>query len=135
MRSMRRSRTSGRGGSGTMTWQFATKTLVSVAVIVVASELAKRTSGWAAIVASLPLTSLLVFVWLYVETGDTQRVASLSQGIFWLVLASLPLFAMLSMLLRSGWSFWASLTVACAATLAAYSGLLSLLMRLGLVRL
>jgi hypothetical protein len=117
-----------------MTWQFATKTLVSVAVIVVASELAKRTSGWAAIVASLPLTSLLVFVWLYVETGDTQRVASLSQGIFWLVLASLPLFVLLPVLLRSGWSFWASLTVACAATLAAYAGLLSLLMRFGLVR-
>jgi hypothetical protein len=48
--------------------------------------------------ASLPLTSLLAFVWLYLDTGDTQRVADLSQGIFWLVLPSLSLFVLLPFL-------------------------------------
>ena len=68
----------------------------------VVSELAKRSSFWGAALASLPLTSLLAFVWLYLDTGDIQKVSSLSQGIFWLVLPSLLLFVVLPLLLRSG---------------------------------
>jgi len=57
---------------------------------------------WGALLASLPLTSLLAFVWLYRSTGNVQAVASLSHGIFWLVLASLPLFLILPALLKNG---------------------------------
>jgi hypothetical protein len=114
-----------------MTWQFAVKVIVTVAVVVAVSEIAKRSSFWGAILASLPLTSLLAFVWLYVDTGNTQSVATLSQSIFWLVLPSLPLFLLLPVLLRSGWSFWPSLAIACAVTVGAYFGLVWLLERIG----
>jgi hypothetical protein len=111
--------------------QFLAKLLVSAAIIVAVSEIAKRSTFWGALVASLPLTSLLAFVWLYVETGDTRGVASLSLSIFWLVLASLPLFVLFAMLLRAGWSFWMSLMVACAATAGVYVELVLVLKRLG----
>jgi len=81
-------------------WQYAAKVLISVAVVVTVSEIGKRSSLWGAVLASLPLTSLLAFIWLYVETGDSQPVAALSQSIFWLVLASLPLFLILAAMLR-----------------------------------
>jgi hypothetical protein len=114
-----------------MTWQFAVKVVLTAVVVAAVSEIAKRSSFWGAVLASLPLTSLLAFVWLYVDTGDANAVASLSRSIFWLVLPSLPLFLLLPALLRIGWSFWPSLGVACIVTVGAYLGLVWLLERAG----
>jgi hypothetical protein len=100
-------------------------------VVVAASELGKRSSLWGALLASLPLTSILAFVWLYLDTGDARSVARLSTSILWLVLSSLVLFLLLPLLLRS-WSFWASLALACASTAAAYSALVWVLGRVGM---
>jgi hypothetical protein len=94
---------------------------LSAAVLVMVSEIAKRSSVWAALVASLPLTSLLAFVWLYIDTKDAQKVATLSSDIFWLVIPSLALFPVLAQLLRSGVSFWWAMAGAIAATLLAYA--------------
>jgi hypothetical protein len=112
-------------------WQYAVKVLLTSAVVVAVSEIGKRSSFWGAVLASLPLTSLLAFVWLYLDTASTQSVAALSQSIFWLVLASLPLFLVLPLLLRSGVSFWVSFSVACLFTVGAYLALVWLLKRFG----
>jgi hypothetical protein len=106
---------------------FAVKVALSALVI------AKRSPLWAAALASLPLTSLLAFVWLYLDTGDAMRVATLAQGIFWLVLPSLVLFVALPLLLRAGWAFWPGLALASAATALAYAAMTWLLSRLGIV--
>ena len=113
-------------------WQYIIKVLLTVGVIVAISEISKRSTFWGAALASLPLTSLLAFVWLYLETGDAQRVAALSTGIFWLVLPSLLLFVVLTYVLRSGWSFWAALGVACVLTAAAYFAMVWCLRRVGI---
>jgi hypothetical protein len=114
-----------------MMWQYAVKVAISAVAIVAVSEIAKRSSFWAAALASLTLTSLLAFVWLHVETGDAAQVASLSQDIFWLVLPSLVLFLGLPMLLRAGWSFWPSLAASAAATACAYTAMVWVLSRVG----
>ena len=101
-------------------WQYTIKIIFTLAVIVAVSEIAKRSSFWAAALASLPLTSLLAFVWLYVETGNTQKVMALSHGIFWLVIPSLVLFVLFPVFLRTGWNFWISLGMASVATAFAY---------------
>lgn len=112
-------------------WQYAAKIIITVAVVVLVSEIAKRSSFWGALLASLPLTSLLAFVWLYLDTGNAQAVGALSQSIFWLVLASLPLFLILPALIRGGVAFWPSLAVACFVTVGAYFGLAWALGRVG----
>lgn len=109
--------------------QYIIKVALSALVIVAVSEIAKRNSFWAALLASLPLTSLLAFVWLHLETGDSERIAELSHGIFWLVLPSLVLFLLLPALLRAQWGFWPSLAASCAATAAAYGATAWLLAR------
>ncbi len=76
-------------------FHYAIKVALSAGVIVAVAEIAKRSSFWAAALASLPLTSLLAFVWLYLETGDIQKITTLAQGIFWLVIPSLLLFVLL----------------------------------------
>jgi len=107
--------------------QYAIKIGLSALILVAIAEVAKRSTFWAAALASLPLTSLLAFIWLYIDTGDTHRIAALSSGIFWLVLPSLLLFVLLPMLLRSGLGFWFSLLTASAATALAYLGMIKLL--------
>ncbi len=112
-------------------WQYSAKIAISALLIVAVSEIAKRSSFWAAALASLPITSLLAFIWLYVETGDTGRIAAMSQGVFWLVLPSLVLFLVLPLLLRAGWSFWPSLAAASSATALAYAAMVWVLAKFG----
>jgi len=113
-------------------WQYVAKVALTAVVVVAVAEFAKRGSFWAAALASLPLTSLLAFVWIYLETGDVERIASLSQNVLWLVIPSLVLFVLLPVLLRSGLGFWPSLLAACAATATAYTLMIRMLPALGL---
>ncbi|MEQ1440433.1 DUF3147 family protein [Fontimonas sp. SYSU GA230001] len=106
---------------------------ISAAVVVAVSEIARRSSVFGALVASLPLTSLLAFVWLYRDTGDTAQIAALSGSIFWLVLPSLLLFVLLPVLLRAGLGFWLALLLSCVATAAAYGLMTLVLRRVGVV--
>lgn len=110
---------------------YALKLIVSAVLIVAISEIAKRSSGLAALLASLPLTSLLAFVWLHLEATPPERIAELSDQIFWLVLPSLLLFVLLPLLLRHGVSFWSSLGLSVAATAGGYLALLAVLRRVG----
>ncbi len=112
--------------------QYAFRIALSALIIVAVAEVAKRTTFWAAALASLPLTSVLAFVWLYLDTGDVQKIATLSASIFWLVLPSLLLLVLLPILLRQGWGFWASLAVSSAATALAYVGMVKLLAAFGI---
>jgi hypothetical protein len=107
--------------------QFALKISLSAIILVAVAELAKRSSFWAAALASLPLTSLLAFVWLYLDSGDLQKISVLSHDIFWLVLPSLVLFIALPLLLRNGLGFWVSLGASCIATAVAYFGMIKIL--------
>ena len=107
--------------------QYALKIALSALILVAIAEIAKRSTFWAAALASLPLTSLLAFVWLYLDTHDVERVAALSTSVFWLVLPSLLLLVLLPVLLRHGLGFWLSLAVSGGATALAYLGMVKLL--------
>lgn len=100
--------------------------LTSVLVVAIA-EISKRSSFFGALLASLPLTSILAMIWLYVDTGDGEKIASLSTGIFWLVLPSLILFVALPLLLRAGIAFAPSLVVAAGLTILGYVAMVYLL--------
>ena len=112
--------------------QYLLKIALSALVVVAVAEIAKRSTFWAAALASLPLTSLLAFVWLYLDTHDVERVAALSTSVFWLVLPSLLLLVLLPVLLRGGWGFWASLAASIAATALAYLGAVRLFAAFGI---
>jgi hypothetical protein len=110
----------------------ALKVALTALLVVAIAEVAKRSTFAAAILASLPLTSLLAMIWLYADTGDAQKVADLAGGIFWLVLPSLALFVALPLMLRAGWPFGSSLLASSALTVACYFAMLALLKRLGI---
>lgn len=112
--------------------QYILKIALSAIVIVAVTELAKRSSFWGAALVSLPLTSLLAFVWLYLDTSDIQKVSALSHDIFWLVLPSLVLFVALPWLLRLGFGFWISLCASCVMTAITYFGMVRILDTFGI---
>lgn len=73
-----------------------------------------------ALIASLPLVSILAFVWIYIDSGDVQKVSELSRQIFWLVMPFLVLFLVLPVLIRYHLNFYLALTLAMALTACAY---------------
>mgnify|MGYP001007922136 CR=1 FL=1 len=85
-----------------MNLQFWIKVAITVALVLTASMLSKKPGPLGALVASLPVTSLLVLAWLYLEQHDAKRVADMSMEIFWFVLGSLAFFPVLSLSIRRG---------------------------------
>ena len=97
-----------------------TKAVLSGAMVAAASEVAKRTPALGAVILSLPLVSLLAFVWLWLDTGNKEAIATLSQSTFWFVLLTLPMFLLLPALLRQDTSFWLALLISCGVTVSCY---------------
>lgn len=102
------------------------KVLLTAIIVVAVSELGKRSTLAGALLASLPLTSLLALIWLYHDTADATQAADLARGIFWLVLPSLAFFVVFPLGVRAGWSFWPAMGAGIVATLAAYGALLGI---------
>src|ERR1051325_1689477 len=96
------------------------KALLSGVIIMAVSEIAKRSPAFGALVASLPLVSVLAIMWLWRDTGDTTRIANHAEATFWYVLPSLPMFLAFPHMLRHGVSFWVALGLACVLTIALY---------------
>jgi hypothetical protein len=107
------------------------KAALSGVIVMAASEIAKRNPTYGALLVSLPLISILAMVWLWRDTGDNERIAALSEGTFWLVLPTLPMFLVMPALLRSGFEFWVALAASCAMTIVLYLLALWLLPKLG----
>ena len=108
------------------------KALLSGVIIAAVSEIAKRSPGFGALVASLPLVSILGMMWLWRDTHDAQRMAAHAEGTFWFVLPSLPMFLLIPALLRRGVGFWPALAMGCALTIGLYLAMVWLGPRLGL---
>jgi len=105
-------------------WQLAVKALVSGALIAAASEIARRSPGWGGLIASLPLTTLIALIWLWRDTHDAARAADFVAGTALYVIAALPSFAVLALLLRRNVSFTPALAAGCVVAMLGYFALL-----------
>jgi hypothetical protein len=101
--------------------QFLLKVLISALVVAGASELARRYSLIGALLAALPLTSILAMIWLWRDNVPAAQIADFAGSIFWLVLPSLLLFIVMPLMLRAGYAFWPSLGVGCTLSVVGYA--------------
>ena len=97
------------------------KTLISAMIIVIVSEIAKKYTWTAAIVVSLPLTSVLAFLWLYWDTKNTQKVIELSYSTIVMTIPSFVFFIVLPLLLKFKQNFIFSIIISIISTAIAYS--------------
>tara|TARA_B100001250_G_C19304079_1_gene573216 strand:+ start:232 stop:585 length:354 start_codon:yes stop_codon:yes gene_type:complete len=106
-----------------MIW-YLIKVVLSAILIVLISEISKKLPLLGSLIASLPLISVIGMIWMYGEKTDSEKIASHSEGTFWYVLPSLPLFLVLPWLMRKwGISFPLALGIGVVLT-----GVLYLLM-------
>lgn len=108
------------------------KAALSGIMIYTISEAAKRSPALGALIASLPLVSVLAMIWMWQETGDSERIALHAQATFWYVLPSLPMFLVLPYLLRLGLHFYVSLFLSCILTVILYFLMLIILKYFGI---
>jgi hypothetical protein len=108
------------------------KAALSGVIIMAVSEIAKRSPAFGALVASLPLVSLLAIMWLWRDTGDTTRIANHAEATFWYVIPSLPMFLVFPYMLRHGVGFWLALGAACILTVALYGVTVLIAARFGI---
>ena len=111
---------------------LALKAAVSGVLIAAASTLAKRYPGFGALIASLPLVSVLGMIWLWHERPDAANMAAHASATFWYVLPSLPMFLLIPLLLRHGTGFWLALVAGCGLTVVLYAAMTWLAPRFGL---
>lgn len=105
-----------------MTW-IITKYLVTAAIIVAVSEIAKRSGKLGALITALPMVAVLALIWMYVEKQPPTKVGTYAYYTFWYVLPTLPMFLLFPALLQK-FGFWLAmgasvlLTVGCFVLLA-----------------
>ena len=108
------------------------KALISGLIIAAASESARRNAALGALIASLPLVSVLSTIWLWRDSHDMPRVADHVQATFWYVLPSLPMFLLMPWLWRHGIGFWPGSLMGCALTAGLYMVMVAALARAGI---
>ena len=96
------------------------KALLSGMLIVAIAEIGKRLPAMGALVASLPLVSVLGMMLLWHARPDAENMAIHAEATFWYVLPSLPMFLLISFMLRQGSGFWLALLAGCALTVVLY---------------
>ena len=112
--------------------QAIIKILVSSGIIFLVSEIAKKNTFFAGLIASIPLVSILSMLWLYFETEDIEKIKNLSNSILWMVIPSLTLFLALPVLINIGFNFYISLIISIIITIGCYSVTLLILSHYGI---
>lgn len=94
-----------------MLW-IVTKYLLTAAIVVLVSEVAKRSDKFGALVAALPTVTILALVWMYIEGQGAEKLSNHAFYTFWFVVPTLPMFLLFPYLL-SKYSFWTTLMLSC----------------------
>ena len=112
---------------------YVLKFFISALLIVAISEISKRYSLAAGILASLPIISVLAMIWLYIDTASIEKISQLSTSIFWMVLPSLSLFIMLPLLLKNRVPFYPALIISALVMVLLYYLMIEILKKLGMI--
>ena len=96
------------------------KTVLSALIIVVVSEIAKKYTLAAAIILSVPLTSLLALIWLFYDTRDIQKAIDLSLNTIVMTIPSIVFFIVLPLMLKLKYNFSFSILLSILSTSLTY---------------
>jgi uncharacterized membrane protein (GlpM family) len=92
------------------------KYLITAGVVVLISEVAKRSDRLGGLIAALPLVTVLALIWLYVENQSSEKISNHAYYTFWYVLPTLPMFLIFPYLLKK-FGFWITLSLSMMITL------------------
>ena len=105
------------------------KILFTALIIFAVAQLSQRDTLFAALLASVPLVSVLAMMWMNHEGANGEEIVDFSKHIVWLVLPSLLLFIVMPELIERGWSFYPALGGGLSATIIGYFVIVELMKR------
>ncbi len=114
-----------------MNAEFLIRALLSGLIIATIAVIGRKAPAVAALVASLPLISILGMIWLWRDTGNARLIADHAEATFWCVLPSLPMFLLVPCLLRAGQNFWVAITAGIVLTVILYLVTIGIAARFG----
>ena len=101
-----------------MAW-LVTKYLITAAVVVLISEVAKSSDKLGGLVAALPMVTFLALIWLYVEKQPAEKISNHAWYTFWYVVPTLPMFLAFPLLYdRIG--FWPTMAACVGITIVCF---------------
>ena len=110
---------------------YIVKLVVTALLIVLISEIAKRSSLLGAMLAAIPLVSILAMTWMYIDTSSSTKAVEFSQRIVWLIAPSMTLFIAFPLLIKKGLGFYLSLGISTLLTILAYYSVIFILNKFG----
>jgi len=111
---------------------YIIKLVVTAVLIVLISEIGKRSSLAGAILAAIPLVSILAMTWMYIDTNNSESAVEFSNRIIWLIAPSMTLFIAFPFLIKNGFGFYPSMLISIFLTVAAYYTVIFTLVRFGI---
>ena len=96
------------------------KTILTAIIIIIVSEVAKRSSLLAAIIISIPLTSVLAFIWIFWESRDTEKIINLSYNTMIMTIPSFVFFITFPVMLKFKFNFSISIIISILTTSMTY---------------
>lgn len=111
---------------------LALRALISGVIIAIVSVVSRRYPGLGALIASLPLISVMGMIWLWNDKPDVENMARHAEATFYYVIPSLPMFLLIPMMLRRGVGFAPALIAGCALTILLYLLTVAVAARMGI---
>lgn len=111
---------------------YLTKLIITALLIVLISEIAKRNSLLGAMLAAIPLVSILAMTWMYIDTNDNHTAVEFSNRIVWLIAPSMTLFISFPILIKKGLGFYPSMLISIFMTIFAYYSVIYILEKFGI---
>jgi hypothetical protein len=116
-----------------MTW-IITKYAITAALVVLISEVAKRSDRLGALIAALPLVTVLAMIWLYLEQQPADKINNHAWYTFWYALPTLPMFLIFPFI-QPRFGFWGALGLSAIITILCFAGLAVIMKRFGVILL
>jgi len=110
------------------------KYLITAVVVVAISEIAKRSDKIGALIAALPMVTVLAMTWMFFELKgeeQTEKIANHAWYTFWYVIPTMPMFLLMPWMLRRGIHYGWTLLAACLLTAALFVATAWLMKRCG----
>ena len=115
-----------------MSWVFdAGKIGLTALIIFAIVQVSERSTLLAAVLASVPIVSVLAMMWMNHEGQSAQEISGFAKEIVWLLLPSLLMFIVMPLLIDRGWDFYPALGAGLATTIIGYFVMIHMMEKYG----
>lgn len=104
---------------------------ITAGVIVLVSEIAKRSDKIGALITSLPMITVLTLIWLHFEKQPSDKIGKYSYYTFWYIVPTMPMFLIFPYI-NSKVGFWIALLISVIVTMILFGAYTLILRRFGI---